>query len=139
MARSDFSSLERYIPDESSREAFRKLLAYKDNLAAEDELAKIIEAMGLFSLIATTIPARLIDATAQLTQAMEQANRIPQETAKALDAFKINNERLEEAAAVLAEQGKNITNSFDNRNGWIAFLIFVIGFLSGILAMRIFF
>ena len=139
MARSDFAELEKYIPDEEALTAFRRLMAYQDSLKPEDEIAKIIETMGLFALIANKIPAQLVERTEQLTAALDRATKIPAETKAALENFSINNERLEAAAAALGKKADTITASFDARNGWIVFLIFVIGVLSGILAMRIFF
>lgn len=131
MARADFSKLEAYIPDEESRENFRRLMAYKDNLAAEDELAKIIETMGIFAMIANTIPARLVESSAELNATLEKALRIPEETGKALTDFQLNNDRLENAAVILAEQAQKLTVKFDKLTGAIILVLMAIGFIGG--------
>ena len=135
MARADFQALEKFLPSEEHRANLRSLLAYNETLTDHDEILRVIQAMGLFSSIAQTIPEQIAsDLQAQETAIKALLDRLCgqlggeiAELKKELLAAKSIPEAIKLAAAEVDINTDGISKAAKNIDGvtgriWITFM-----------------
>jgi hypothetical protein len=110
MARANFADLEKYLPTDGHKAEFRALLAYSDTLADNDEILKVIRAMGLFASIAQTVPVEMAKVLAEfgadisaLRAEFAASASVPAAIAEAAAAVNVKTDGIAKAAKEMSD------------------------------------